>query len=79
MHDEFLDYVLGFYGTGGIYEMDPPMTRKEALAALEIRIRHQKEFQYRADSTDRELVRDLVWANRGEKDDLEYECVLEWE
>ena len=73
-----LDYIFRFYGPGGIYPIDPPITTAEVKVAILVRRRHTKEFHWgNGDSIDRELVRDVIKARRGQTD-LEYPCVLTW-
>jgi hypothetical protein len=63
--EEFIEYVLSFYGPRGLY--DYSFTRKEVEAAIEIRLQDEK-IEFAADSFDRELVRDIVLENlRGKK------------
>ena len=66
---EFVDYLLSFYGEGGIYTtkgFDPfgerPMTRDEAETVTKT-VAHERTFE--GDSFDREKARDLVLARRG--------------
>ena len=63
--NEFIDYVLSFYGPGGIYDMG--MTRDEALMGTGIRIGHSKfnGVHFEGDSIDREAVRDIVDLGEG--------------
>ncbi len=76
---EFQQYIWSFYGPDGVYAefFDPPITKAEVTAAILIRKRHTKEFQWSGDSTDRELVRDIMLARRGVTE-LEYPIVLTW-
>lgn len=66
-HTDFIDYVLGFYGEDGIYDMG--MTRFEAELALQHRLTTDlinefgkpiKEIEFKGDSFDREYLRDIV-------------------
>ena len=63
----FVDYLLDFYGPGGLYteERDPfhrPMTRDEARRVT-IALGNEKSFE--GDSIDREKARDIVLDWRG--------------
>ena len=76
---EFVDYVLGFYGEEGLYEFEPPATREEIQKALCIRVQHTETYYFEGDSTDRELVRDIMLINRGVlSNELEFSEVAEW-
>lgn len=58
--NEFYDYVLSFYGTGGIYPMGATLTQvKNATTTLK-KILTLKGEKFCGDSIDRELVRDLL-------------------
>ena len=74
---EFVDYVLCFYGRRGIYEMVPPATPEEVGSALQKRKSHCEALSFCGDSTDRELVRDIILAKRGSTK-LEHRIVLDW-
>lgn len=54
---DFIDYVMSFYGEGGIYDMDA--TTEEVAAALAIRL-EDTETTFCADSFDRELIRFII-------------------
>ena len=61
---EFVDYLLTFYGEGGLYTTKPvdpfgdrPMTRDEAEAVTQV-VARDRSFD--GDSFDREKARDLV-------------------
>lgn len=62
---QFVDYVMGFYGKGEIYDIGA--TREEVWNATCIRI-HRSEnmgnplngISFEADSLDREAVRDII-------------------
>ncbi len=54
---EFVNYVLSFYGVGGLY--DYKFTKKEVEDAIVIRV-NENDMEFVADSVDRELVRDIV-------------------
>jgi hypothetical protein len=65
----FVDYLLNFYGTGGIYTTpgDPfhrPMTREEAQSAATV-LTAREDFE--GDTFDREKARDLVLTWRGKQ------------
>jgi hypothetical protein len=65
--EDFVEYVLSFYGTGWAAIYDYAFTREEVEAALAIRLENT-EIEFAADSYDRELVRDIVLdVLRGEK------------
>lgn len=61
---EFVEYVMGFYGPGGLYAslFPKPFTRREVTAATKLRM---ASADYAGDSFDREAVRDLVLQARG--------------
>jgi hypothetical protein len=65
----FADYLLDFYGTGGIYTTprDPfhrPMTREEARKAATV-LTAREDFE--GDTVDRERARDLVLTWRSKR------------
>ena len=55
--NDFIDYVMSFYGPGEIYDMNA--TREEVEDALAIRLENT-EIEFAADSFDRELIRDII-------------------
>ena len=57
---EFYDYVLSFYGKGGIYPMGATLTVVRKATKDLIRILKIKGQEFCGDSVDRELVRDLL-------------------
>jgi len=57
---EFYDYVLSFYGPGGIYPMGATLELIEHATQDLIRILEIKGQEFCGDSVDRELVRDLL-------------------
>ena len=63
MLDEFVDYVLSFYGPGGLY--DGGVTREMVTEALVLHLLNPEAPEFAADSVDREMIRDimaeLVW------------------
>lgn len=60
--DQFIDYCLLFYGPGEIYDLGA--TREEIRAALRLREKMHPDIPFGADSVDRELVRDILIAER---------------
>lgn len=54
---DFINYVLQFYGVGGLYNY--MFTKEEVEQAIKIRI-ETNDMPFDADSVDRELVRDIV-------------------
>lgn len=64
---EFVDYVLSFYGTGGIYDMGA--TREEIIKAVNVRLTCElySLMPFDGDSIDREAVRDIILATRQEQ------------
>lgn len=61
--NDFIDYILTFYGVGGIYDINA--TRAEAIKATEIRMIFTS-VPFEGDSIDRELVRDIILKIRGD-------------
>ena len=57
---EFYDYVLSFYGSGGIYPMGATLELIEKATNDLIQILNIKGQEFCGDSVDRELVRDLL-------------------
>lgn len=57
---EFYDYVLSFYGPGGIYPMGATLDLVERATSDLIKILQIKDQEFCGDSIDRELVRDLL-------------------
>jgi hypothetical protein len=57
---EFYDYVLSFYGPGGIYPMGATLDLVERATSDLIKILEIKDQEFCGDSIDRELVRDLL-------------------
>jgi hypothetical protein len=55
---KFVEYVLSFYGHGGIYDFGAEATDVES--ALDIRLERHPDFPFNGDSLDRELVRDIM-------------------
>ena len=52
---EFLEYVYSFYGIGGIYHKETPLTKQQIKAGIAVR---KASGKYAADSVDREAIRD---------------------
>jgi len=55
---DFIDYVLSFYGVGGIYEHG--WSDQQIVAACEVRM---GMVEYAGDSIDREWVRDYLFGD----------------
>jgi|TARA_B110000238_G_C16003384_1_gene385514 hypothetical protein len=55
----FIDYVLDFYGHGGIYDFGA--TKEMVVAATIERLETYLHTPFCADTVDRELVRDIMW------------------
>ncbi len=70
---EFPDYVMTFYGAGGLYDQN--FTLSEIIEAIEVRKDHPnlKNIPFDGDSFDRELVRDIVLKKRDPKAEIEYD------
>jgi hypothetical protein len=60
MMTEFYDYVLSFYGPGGIYPMNATLDIVQKATNDLISILQIKGQEFCGDSIDRELVRDLM-------------------
>lgn len=62
---EWVDYVLSFYGPTGLNAsfFKTPVTEAEILAATKLRV---ATGQFEGDSFDREAVRDIMLAARGQ-------------
>jgi len=62
----FVDYVMDFYGKGGIYDFG--VERDEVIRAIgkliAIRANDPDGIGFEGDSVDRENVRDIIIANR---------------
>lgn len=58
--NEFIDYVLSFYGPGEIYDMGA--TREDVLEALVTRLlsKRYSSVPFDGDSIDREMIRDIM-------------------
>jgi hypothetical protein len=55
---EFVNYVLSFYGLGGMYS-EYKFRESEVKKAIKIHKRN-KDVEFIGDSVDREMVRDIV-------------------
>lgn len=55
--EDFIDYVMSFYGPGEIYDMGA--TRREVEIAIGIRLGNT-EIPFDGDSVDREMIRDII-------------------
>lgn len=58
----FIDYVMSFYGSNGIYDIKA--TRDEVTKATNI-LQIIKGTEFEGDSIDREQVRDIILQMRG--------------
>ncbi len=63
--NEFVDYVLSFYGHGEIYDMG--VMRDDVLLATGVRLESRKDIEFQGDTLDRELVRDILIVRFGYK------------
>jgi hypothetical protein len=61
---QFVDYVLEFYGPGGLYDLSA--TRQEILEAIAIKLtsRPDASLEWCGDSVDRESIRDIMLSRR---------------
>jgi hypothetical protein len=57
---EFYDYVLSFYGEGGIYAMNATLAQVKNVTATHKKILKLQDHKFLGDSYDRECVRDLL-------------------
>lgn len=57
---DFYDYVLSFYGAGGIYPMGATLIQVKQATSTHLKILKLKEQEFCGDSIDRECVRDLL-------------------
>jgi hypothetical protein len=64
----FEDYCFKFYGPNEMYGnfFDNTLTREELRLAIQLRLSNRK-LEFAGDSFDREIVRDILLAVRGEK------------
>lgn len=58
---EFHSYVMGFYGKGGLYDIN--LTPDELMRATIERLKDDADL-FEGDTVDREAIRDIVLANR---------------
>ena len=65
---DFIDYVLGFYGKGGIYDFGA--SREMVLDATIKRIERNPHIPFEGDSLDREWVRDIMIEEKESDDEL---------
>ena len=56
--NEFVDYVMSFYGKDGLYDIGA--TKEEILMATGIRWERYKTIEFDGDSWDREQVREII-------------------
>ena len=54
---EFIEYVLSFYGAGGLYDINASVD--EVKKAIRIRLLND-DLPFDGDTVDRELVRDII-------------------
>jgi len=71
---EFIDYIWSFYAPNDLYGefFNNTLTKEEVIKAVKIR-KANKKLPFDGDSLDREIVRDIMFYNRGKKDGLEYD------
>lgn len=71
---EFIDYVWSFYAPNDLYGdfFENTLTKEEIVKALKIRLANKK-LAFDGDSMDREIVRDIMFYNRGKTTGLEYD------
>jgi hypothetical protein len=65
----FVEYVMSFYGPEGLYGKDffgSGVAEEEVKKALKIR-KKNKNFAFDGDSMDREIVRDIMLYQRGNR------------
>jgi len=63
----FKEYFFTFYGKGGLYPIDG-LTESEMKKAISLRKEIRPNLEFVGDSTDREMVRDIVLATRNGED-----------
>ena len=59
--NDFINYVLGFYGKGGVYDMGA--TREQVHHAALLRLDPEGKYnsiEFGFDTTDREIIRDIL-------------------
>jgi hypothetical protein len=61
-NDDFVAYVLSFYGKGGLYAFRPVMRNSEARYALGVLLKAASagDIDFAGDTWDRELARDII-------------------
>ena len=76
---EFFNYCWSYYGKGGCYANDMfngGCTKQELNNAIMVRVffptKHIERFHYEGDTTDREIVRDIMLLTRNPKEITEY-------
>lgn len=72
---EFIEYVWSFYAPNDLYGsfFDNTLTKDEVVKAVEMRKKNTDKLSFDGDSMDREIVRDIMFYNRGKKKGLEYD------
>ena len=60
MVNNFVQYVLEFYGDKGIYDLGFKPNKEDVLIALALRLDRYQQVEFAGDSTDREFVRDIM-------------------
>jgi hypothetical protein len=77
--EDFVDYVYSFYGTDGVYPFEAytvPLEKEEARSLLEKLLVDDPEWWMNYDSICREVIRDIMLYNRGERG-MEYQHYIE--
>ena len=77
MSKEFFNYCWSFYGKCGLYSKDffnDTLTKQELKRAITIRtkIMGESRFHFEGDTTDREIVRDIIFLLRNPNSETEY-------
>ena len=77
--NEFIDYVMSFYGEGGIYSdfFSPVLTKNDVILATNAIDKAGGEEINFADSIAREMIRDYLLISQG-KLDIEYTIARTW-
>lgn len=66
--ENFVWYVMEFYrGEDGLYDLGFNPTREDVLIALALRLSKHQNIEFGGDSTDRELVRDIMLQLHGKE------------
>jgi len=60
MTQDFIEYVYFFYGPGGLYDLGFTVGMDDIARATAIRIRANQHIPFDGDSSDREIVRDIM-------------------